>query len=177
MEASQVIAGWKRRLVVLADTPEYVFRNTPRDLIEHHYRRLTTFIGYSEAEVANAETQLRVRFPAVFREYLREMARAPGELFTGSDLAGIADFEQFRSRALELLGGSEPERTLPPEAVVFLSHQGYTFVYLLAAGGFDSPTMQWNEGERVPVQVAAGFADMVDAELRLMESNNARFRE
>jgi hypothetical protein len=37
--------------------------------------------------------------------------------------------------------------------------------------------MQWTETERVPVQVAAGFADMVDAELRLMERNNASFRE
>jgi hypothetical protein len=177
VDASPIIAEWKRRLVVLAETPEFVFRDTPQHLIEQHHRRLTTFVGYSEAEVAAAEAQLGVRFPAVFREYLRALAKSPGDLFRGSHLAGIAEFEQFRADALELLAETDPTLVLSPEAVVFLSHQGYMFVYLLAAGGFDGPPMQWTETEREPRQVAAGFADMVDAELRLMESNNAAFRE
>lgn len=50
-------------------------------------------------------------------------------------------------------------------------------MYLSAAGGFDGPPMQWTETEQEPRSVAAGFAEMVDAELRLMESNNAAFRE
>jgi hypothetical protein len=176
VDAAPIIAGWKRRLVTLAETPEYVFRDTPRHLIEQHYRRLTNFCGYTEPEVAAAEARLGVRFPAVFREYLREMAQSPGDLFRGSHLAGITEFEQFRADAVALLAETDPALTLPPEAVVFLSHQGYTFVYLLAAGGFDGPPMQWTETEREPRQVAAGFADMVDAELRLMESNNTAFR-
>ena len=79
--------------------------------------------------------RLGVRFPAVFREYLREMAKSPGDLFRGSHLAGITEFEQFRADALGLLAETDPALTLPPEAVVFLSHQGYTFLYLLAVGG------------------------------------------
>lgn len=177
MDAATIIAGWKQRLTALAENPEYVFRDTPQDLIEQHYRRLTTFIGYSEPEVAAAEARLGVRFPAVFRQYLLEMAKSPGELFRGSHLAGITELEQFRVDALELLVETDPALTLPPEAVVFLSHQGYTFVYLLALGGFDGPPMQWTETERAPRQVAPTFADMVDAELRLMESNNRAFRE
>ncbi|HZF11591.1 MAG TPA: SMI1/KNR4 family protein [Thermoanaerobaculia bacterium] len=176
MDAAPIIAGWKRRLVALADRPEYVFRDTPHHLIEQHDRRLTTFAGYTETEVAAAEARLDVRFPGVFREYLREMAKSPGDLFRGSDLAGVHELEQFRAEALELLAETDPALTLPPRAVVFLLHQGYTFVYLLAAGGFDGPLMQWTETEREPRQVAAGFADMVDAELRLMESNNAELR-
>jgi hypothetical protein len=105
------------------------------------------------------------------------MARSPDDLFRGSDLAGIAEFEQFRADAQRLLAETDPALSLPPEAVVFLSHQGYTFVYLLAVGGFDSAPMQWSEAEREPRQVAATFAEMVDAELRLMEENNRRFRE
>ena len=177
MDAAAIIAGWKRRLVTLAETPAYVFRDTPRHLIERHHQRLTSFVGYSEAEVAAAETRLGVRFPDVFREYLREMAKSPGDLFRGSDLASIAEFEQFRADALELMAETDPTLTLPPEAVVFLSHQGYRFEYLLAVGGFDGPLLQWIEREREPRQVAAGFADLVDAELRLMESVNSRFRE
>ncbi|MCE9568111.1 MAG: SMI1/KNR4 family protein [Planctomycetes bacterium] len=176
MDASSIIAGWQRRLVTMANTPEYVFRDTPQHLIEQHYRRLTTFDGYSEAEVVAAEEGLGVRFPAVFREYLRVMAKSSGDLFRGSNRAGIAEFKQFRAGALKLLAETDPALALPPEAVVFLSHQGYTFVYLLAVGGFDGPPMQWTETEQEPRQVAETFADMVDAELRLMESNNAASR-
>ena len=177
MDAASIIAGWKRRLVALADRPEYVYRNTPQPLIEREYQRLTTFVGYPEAEVAAAEQRLGVRFPAVFRQYLLEMARSPGDLFCGSDLAGLAEFEQFRADALSLLAETDPALTLPPEAVVFLFHQGYTFAYVLAVGGFDGPPMQWMETQREPRQAATGFAAMVDAELQLMERNNQGFRE
>src|SRR5215210_2714480 len=93
VDAATIIAGWKRRLVALAETPEYVFLDTPRHLIEQHHSRLTSFVGYTEAEVADAESRLGVKFPAVFREFLREMAKSPGDLFRGSHLAGITEFE------------------------------------------------------------------------------------
>ena len=48
--------------------------------------------------------------------------------------------------------------------------------YFLAAGGVDSPQMQWTETEREARQVASTFAEMVDAELRLVESNHRRLR-
>jgi hypothetical protein len=177
MDAATIIAGWKQRLIALANSPEYVFRETPQHLIEQDYRRLTTFVGFPEVEVAAAEVRLGVQFPAVFRQYLLEMAKSPGDLFRGSDLAGLDEFEQFRADALVLLADTDPALTLPHEAVVFLFHQGYTFVYLLAVGGFDGPPMQWTETEREPRQMAPTFAEMVDAELQLMESNNRAFRE
>ena len=177
MDASQIIAGWKERLIGLADSPDYVFRDTPQHLIEQHYQHLTAFVGYPEAEVAATEARLGVRFPAVFRQYLLEMGKSPGELFVGSDLASLEKLEQFRSQALELLAETDPALTLPPEAVVFLFHQGYTFQYVLAVGGFDGPPMYWMETEREPHQVAPTFAEMVDAELQLMENNNRTSRE
>ena len=177
MNANSIIAAWKRRLVRMAENPPYVFRDTPRHLIEQHCRRLTTFAGYSEPEVAEAEARLGVRFPAVFRTYLREMAKSPGDLFCGSDLAGITQFEQFRAGALHLLAETDPGLSLPREAVVFLLHQGYTFTYVLAVGGFDGPTMSWIETEREPRQVAATFTEMVNAELSQMETIDRELRE
>lgn len=177
MDAASIIAGWKERLVAMADNPPYVFRDTPQHLIEQHYRRLTTFVGYSEPEVAGAEGRLGVRFPEVFRAYLLAMGQSQGDLFRGSELAGIGDFERFRTDALALMAETDPGLSLPPDAVVFLFHQGYTFVYLWAVGGFDGPPLQYTETEREPREVAPTFADMVDAELRLMESNNRGFRE
>lgn len=177
MDATSIIAGWKQRLTALADIPDYVYRDTPHHLIEREYGRLTRFIGYPEADVSAAETRLGVRFPAVFRQYLLMMGKSPGDLFTGSDLAGLAEFEKFREDAVALMAETNPALTLPLEAVVFLFHQGYTFVYVLAVGGFDGPPVQWTETDCEPRQVAPTFAAMVNAELDLMERNNRAFRE
>src|SRR5262245_13725031 len=103
MSAASIVADWKRRLIALAENRPYVFRDTPKHLIDQHERRLTTFAGYTESEVADAEAQLRARFPDVFREFLLQMAKSPGDLFRGSDLAGIGDFERFRADAVAML--------------------------------------------------------------------------
>jgi hypothetical protein len=34
MDAASIIAGWEHRLTVLADGPEYVYRDTPQHLIK-----------------------------------------------------------------------------------------------------------------------------------------------
>jgi len=177
MDATKIIEGWKQRLVALADNPAYVFRNTPQQLIEQEYQRLTNFVGYPESDVVAVEARLSVRFPTMFRQYLLEMAKSPGDLFCGSDLAGLTEFDQFRVDALTLMAETDQALVLPADAVVFLFHQGYQFMYLNASGGFDVPPMLWMEGKRESQQVAATFADMVDAELRLMERNNRESRE
>src|SRR5689334_8291849 len=103
MDAASIIADWRRRLVAMAEAPPYVFRDTPWHLADAYERRLKTFNGFPEAEVAGAEARLGVRFPAVFREYLLQMGRSPGALFDGSDLAGVGEFEGFRVAAEEVL--------------------------------------------------------------------------
>src|SRR5262245_9793735 len=123
LEAASIIADWKQRLVALAESPPYVFRDTPTYLVKAHHCRLTTFVGFTESEVAGAEARLGASFPAVFRTYLLEMAKSPGDLFRGSDLASVGNFEQFRVDALELLAQTDATLSLPAEAVVFLFHQ------------------------------------------------------
>jgi SMI1 / KNR4 family (SUKH-1) len=177
MDVAPIIADWKRRLVAMVETPAYVFRDTPWPWADAYERRLKTFTGFPEAEVAAAEARLGVRFPTVFREYLVQMGQSPGDLFRGTDLARVEEFEGFRASAEALLRETDPSFFLPPEAVVFMSHQGYIFVYVLAIGGFDGPPMQWTEGEREPSPVAPTFAEMVDAELRLKEENHRHARE
>lgn len=177
MDAVSIVAVWKQRLTALADSPAYVFRNTPQQLVVQEYRRLTTFVGYPEAEVTAMEARLGLQFPVVFRQYLLEVAKSPGDLFRGSNLAGLSEFEQFRADALALMAETDPNLTLPSDAVVFLFHQGYTFMYLQGTGDFDAPVMQWAETDHEAHQVAPTFAGAVDAELQLMESNNCAFRE
>jgi hypothetical protein len=177
MDAASIVVGWKKRLIVMAENPPYVFRNTPPDLIEQHHRRLTTFVGYSEAQVVGAEARLGVQFPEVFRTFLREMGRSPGELFSGSDLAGVGNFMKFRALAIRQVAASGKSLSLPREAVVFMFHQGYVFGYLLGTGGFDSPVLEWMEDKTAPVQVAATFGKLIDAQLNLMESNHRTSHE
>jgi hypothetical protein len=176
MEAAAIIEAWKRRLVAMAEDPPYVFRDTPRELIAHHHRQLTTFTGDCEADINRVEQRLGLRFPSVFRAYLREMGQSRGDLFHGSDVAGIADLDRFRADALALMAETDPQLSLPGDAVVFLFQQGYTFVYLRGQGGFDGPVWQYLETEQQPQEITPGFADLVDAELRSMEHNRATTR-
>ena len=177
MQASSIIAGWKRRLVALAHNPPFEFKDTPQQLIDERYRQLTTFAGYAEREIAGAEAELGIKFPEVFRVYLSEMGHSSGCLFSGSDLARLPDFERFRMNALTLLARTTPTVTLPRDAVVFLFHERYMFLYIIAAAGFDGPVMQWNETHYEPRQIASTFAAMVQAELSLMEKNDSTRRE
>ena len=172
MNAASIVAEWNRRLLALAHNSPDVFVDTPQHLIDEHQRQQTTFSGWTEREVANCEAELGVSFPLVFRQYLLEMGKSPGDLFKGSERAGIDEFDKFRSFAMRLLNRLDPQLRLPRDAVVFLTHQGYTFLYLIASDGFDGPVMQWMELEREPETIAPTFANLVDAELQLMEKVN-----
>lgn len=153
----------------MADRPPYVFKDTPPALAEAYQRRMTTFAGFSEREVRDAEERYAVQFPELFRTYLLEMGRACGDLFRGSDLAGIEDFSAFRNDALHLMQAADPILVVPEKAIVFLFHQGYTFTYFIGAGGADSPIFQYVEQEPAPQEIASGFGEFLDAELRLAE--------
>lgn len=177
VEARAVIAAFQQRLRAMAADPPYVFKDTPADLIADHYHRLTTFAGYTDSEVTQAEERLGVHFPAIFRAFLLEMGRAPGDLFRGSNLAGLDEFQMLRSDARRLMAETSTDLTLPPAAVVFLFHQGYTFCYFEAAGGFDSTVFQYTETKPGPQESAPGFAALVDAELGLMERTHRSFHE
>jgi len=184
VDATALIADWKRRLVAMATNPPYVFKDTPQHLADRHLRELTTFAGYSEAAVAEVERGLHVRFPTVFRAYLLTMAKSPGALFGGSALVVIPDagpahsgVEGLHAEATRLLKETDLDLALPANAVVYLLHQGYTFLYFVAAGGVDGPQMQWTEGERQPNECAPTFAALVDAELRSQETTHREWHE
>ncbi len=144
-----MIADWKRRLLALDAQ--------------------TRFAGYPASAIAAAEARLGVAFPPDFRSYLEEMGLEHGELLVGSDLAAPDQLESFREDALELLAETDPSLTLPPQAIVFLFHQGYQFAYLL-----DGKVWLWVEDELEPKQIHDSFDGFVSAELDLMEEVSSR---
>jgi len=176
-EARALIDDVCKRLTAMADDPPFRFVDTPERDAEAYLKRLKTFAGYSEPEVARAEQRLGVVFPTVFRTFLLSMGRDRGELLAGSDLAGVEGFEKFRANAIELMSKSRADESLPPNAVVFLFHQGYSFAYLIADGAFDSAVHHYTERDRGPSVVAPGFAAFLDAELRLAEQVHRQSHE
>ncbi|MCA2208805.1 SMI1/KNR4 family protein [Nocardia rosealba] len=178
LTADAVVEEWKSRLIALARTPEYVFVDTPQELIDRHRARLTTFEGCTDAELEAVEKRIGGRFPEVFRQYLLQMGEACGDLFRGSDRGGIRCFDRLCDDAREIVEDVGGRWTLPPDAAIVLTHQGYTFDYVRAVGGFDGPVLRWTDGSPdEDIQIAATFAHYVDAQLRLSERNNRTARE
>lgn len=171
------IADVQRRLVVMADDPPYIFRDTPSSLIQQEYDRLTHFKGFSEAEVCEIEAQLHGSLPALFRRYLCEMGRSPGDLFVGSEFIRPSGFVSFRDRALRMIRRKDPNATLSARAFVFLIHQGYTFLSIDAAEGDDGPVDQYSERQAEVQQIAPTFAQLVNSELKLMERTHQASHE
>ncbi len=171
-DAYRIVDGVRRRLIEMTLDPPYRFVNTSRSDAAAYQRHKRTFVGFAETEIASAEARLGGRFPAVFREYLSTIGKSPGELFRGSQLARLSDFDEFRSDAEDLLRESGISELLPDQATVFLFHQGYSFLYFVAEGGFDAPVFQYTEGDKSSRECSRGFAQLMDAELKLAEEND-----
>ena len=105
------------------------------------------------------------------------MGKSRGHLFCGSDVAQPSQFEEFRQFGQELMHETSPSLTLPNDAIVFLTHQGYNFTYIQPCGGFDCAVMNYMETEEAPKQIAESFVAFLDAELRLMEDNHRKSHE
>ena len=176
-EARAIVDAIRGRLIALVDDPPFRFKNTSRPDAEACLRRMKTFEGCTESEVAHAEKQLGVRFPAVFRAYLLLMGKARGQLLCGSAVARADTFAEFRSEADQLLRESSVNDPLPSNAVVFVVHQGYTFLYFLADPEFDTPIYQYIEGNPEAKQIWPGFANLLDADLNQAERVTRQIRE
>lgn len=162
-----------RRLRAMAQDPPFVFRDTPKELAQQYLHRLTRFEGYSEPAIAATERALGLPFPETFRSFLGRLGERRGDLFVGSEVAGLADFEEFAAEATQLLATAAPSLDLPSTAIVFLWHQGYSFSFIEGESGIDGPVWTYVEGESRFRAAAPSFADFLESELRLLEKNHA----
>ena len=174
--AGAVITDIERRIKRLAENRAFRFVGTGRAEAEAYLFDLSTFVGWPEADVDELETELGVKFPAVFRAYVENTAGGRGELFAGSDAAPY-QMADYRQRAAELLDEAGTSDFLDDKTAVFLFHQGYSFLYFKADGGYDAPVFQFVEGEAAPKQIAPGFAEFLDAQVRGLEELNRMERE
>ena len=174
--AEAVIDGIRQRIKSLAENRAFRFVGTGRAEAEGYLIDLSTFVGCPEADVDDLEAELGVKFPAVFRAYVGNTAGGRGELFVGSD-AEPRQMADYRERAAELIDEAGATDFLDDKTAVFLFHQGYSFLYFKADGGYDAPVFQFVEGEAAPKQLAHGFAEFLDASVRELEELNRAERE
>lgn len=89
-------------------------------------------------QVAGVERHLGLPLPPAYRAYLLLSGAYPPPALVGSDCHGQYLF-QLSAWADELLEECSRPFTLPADAVVFLMHQGYQFLYFRADGRTDDP--------------------------------------
>ena len=176
-DASAVIHSFRQRLIAIVEKPPYRYVNTSSEDRAAYEAQKRSFRGYSDDEIDAAESRLKICFPAVYRAYLRIMGASHGDLFCGLNVASLHDYDELREFAKELLNENNVDFQLDEKAVVFVEHQGYSFCYFIADGGFDSPVFQYVEGDRSAKECGDGFGAMIDSEVKLMENNNRTSRE
>ena len=174
--AEALIAEIERRIGRLAENRAFRFVGTDRGAAEEYLRDVTMFVGWLGEDVDDLEAELGVEFPTVFRVYVEWTAGGRGALFAGS-AAEPREMAEYRERAAELAASAGAGPFLGDRSVVFLLHQGYSFLYFEAAGGYDAPVFQYVQGEPAPKQVAAGFAELLEAQVRELEELNRLERE
>ncbi len=131
------------------------------------------FKGDSEETISKVESELGITFPEVYRHFLLVMGKSSGPLFTGSDLGNSETLKLLKEEVLEWFledDESESSNPIPQNAVIILTHQGYTCVFFIPGeSDFDPPIYQYTETEDEYRKVADTFSIFLNAELDLMD--------
>ena len=176
--AEQFVAGIRERLVRLAELRPFRFVATRRAEAEAYLRRLTEFEGFDDGGIYWAARAIRGNLTHVYTAFLRQMGHARGALFEGS-AADADELLDYKPAAEEILRRCGVPSFLDEHSLVFMLHQGYTFCYFQTDYKilYDAPVFQYTECDPAPRPIAPGFAELLDAELTLMEETNRTERE
>jgi len=101
--------------------------------------------GFSLDEIAEVEDRMGLKFPEMYREYLRVLGKNRGGLMKGTHLSPktVEVLLRWQPWAAQLMARSGAEDSLPPNAVVFADHQGYQFWYFVADPSDEDPPVYY----------------------------------
>jgi len=104
----------------------------------------------SEAELSSLEANISVKIPPIYRTLLSLVGHNPNAIadWVGSDwnARDLLNLEMHNQRATrDLLYRNGALEHFPDDAFVFLLHQGYSFLYVEAHKGDDSPVFNGEE--------------------------------
>ena len=114
--------------------------------------------GCTSAEIERIESELGVELPPCYKDFLLAMGRSAGEFMVGTDYS-IDKLPKFRTWAEHCMASNKVTFRLPQAAVVFASHQGYSFLYFDADGGLDPPVLMYTEAQPGLTQIATSFSE------------------
>ena len=116
------------------------------------------FKGCTEEEIRSVEDLFGIRLPLSYRGFLRVMGHGAGDFLIGSDYS-FPKMLGFRDGAEELLRQMQSGFTLSATSFVFISHQGYNFLWFDCSGqAVDPAIFLITELEKEPRKVAESFS-------------------
>jgi hypothetical protein len=166
--ADEITESIQARLIKLVENRPFRFFDTKREDAEAYLACLVNFTGYAEAEIQDIETDLAVRFPTVFRAYLKKFGKARGDLFVGEDTE-LSQAGRYRAFLAEMISEDGIPSFLQSNSIVFLSSQGCMFRYFHAEESFDCPVYSYVDGRKKPKEDAKSFASLLNSEVKAME--------
>ncbi len=98
----------------------------------------------AEEEIRFLEQNLKCRFPEAYREFLLWMGHGTGAFLRGTDIfyEHILNIQEW---AKDLLAENNFPKSLPEDAIVFMMHQGYQFMFFHISDGDNPPTYDYHE--------------------------------
>lgn len=100
----------------------------------------------TNAEIDDLERRLGLHVPDALRAWFLVVGRSLGEVLMGTSTS-FDKVEVMTADARSIM--KRWGRELPADAVVFMSHQGTEFTYVLAGEGPDPAVYHWGEGGEV----------------------------
>ena len=128
---------------------ENVLNEIISDLIDSGLASGQSFVGCKNEEINELETHFNVKFPKIYRLFLKKMGKAAGNFMLGTDMFYKHLFG-IRDGAIELLQEANSHYTLSHTMFVFSMHQGYEFCCFDTLGGEDPEVFQYIEDEDRP---------------------------
>ncbi|GBF05193.1 SMI1/KNR4 family protein [Deinococcus aerius] len=118
--------------------------------------------GLNEAELRRVEAGLGLHIPPTYRTFLSLTGKMSGTIpdWEGSDYAG--DLLDLNLEARQLLTRNPHLQQLPQDAFVFLFHQGYSLLFVLASLGDASPVYTYAETEEPWMTAFEQVAEYLD---------------
>jgi len=98
----------------------------------------------TEEEVSALEQRVGRPLPGAYREFLLWMGHGAGRFLAGTHFL-YEQLPQLKEWATELLEENDFPEPLPDDALVFLMHQGYQFMFFRLSEGDDPPVFYYHE--------------------------------
>ncbi len=117
--------------------------NSVQEPFIERYRAWGLTGGPMDSEsIARLEGHLGLPIPSAYRDYLALAGAAPPTSLVGSECHG-RHLLDLREWAVGILDESDTPLRLPDDAIVFLVHQGYQFLYFHADGATEDPPVYY----------------------------------